>query len=422
MVLVTITVSLAQTRSEVRAIGDESAPLAATASDLYFALSDLDAQVARLVMINNASDLASNELDALLTYQRRSAEVDADIERILAAATSDTDRATARRMLDQLGLYRQLAWQALAVEQQEQSTAPGVLPPAALGYYTHATNVLHNELLPTAKLLRDSSQAALERSYQDQHTTANWGTTATLLLGGGLVALLIFVQIRLMARYRRLVNPLLLPATLITLGLVLSASFVLLDETDRLQTARSRHFTPYLQLTQAQAVSYDAAADTSRYLLSANLSNYDNDFHTKSDCLVKGGDCGGGNALPGWQSSSSGLTQAQRDEVVGRWAGYQRDHEKIIEQAQSNQAGLAIDQLTGLRRGDASFDFFYFDASVSDLAATRRQAFDAAMADARGELTGWGELAGLPVVPPVLMLAVMVLAAIGMWRRLAEYR
>jgi len=98
--------------------------------------------------------------------------VDADIQRILAAAATDADQAAARRLLDQLAAYREVAWQAIAVERESPSTAPGVLPPAARGYYAQATNILHFELLPTAKQLRESSQAALERSYADERTTA----------------------------------------------------------------------------------------------------------------------------------------------------------------------------------------------------------------------------------------------------------
>src|SRR5262249_41001671 len=114
-ILAVTSTALARLGDEVRTIGSESAPLAATASDLYCALRALDAQVARLLLIDNAADLAGSQLDALLTYHRRSAEVDADLERIVHAATSDVDRARARQLLDGLATYRQAAWQALAV-------------------------------------------------------------------------------------------------------------------------------------------------------------------------------------------------------------------------------------------------------------------------------------------------------------------
>jgi len=416
-VLAATSIGLTQLRSEVRAISGQSAPIAATASDLYFALSDLEAQVARLVMIDNGAGLSDNQLDALLTYNRRGAQADADIQRIINAASTDADRTAARHLLDELALYRQLAWQALAVERQEATGIPGQLPPAALGYYTHATNVLHFELLPTAKLLRESSRDALDSSYDDQRTTALWGTTLTLVLGLALVTLLVFVQVRLAVRYRRLVNPMLALATLITVGLVVSATFVFTDETARLNRAQTEQFTPYLDLTAAQAVSYDAAADTSRYLLSGNLAYYAQDFGTKSDCLVKGGACGpDGDVLDIGLSQAAGLTAAQRQDVLARWTVYQQDHERVLARADAGQVDTAISTLTGIRRGDAAFDFFYFDAAMTDLTTARRQAYDTALAGAGDEVRVW------PILAAVLMAVVAALALLGMRPRLAEYR
>jgi len=40
----------ARVRKQVRILGEEAAPQVATAADLYFALSDMDARVARMVL------------------------------------------------------------------------------------------------------------------------------------------------------------------------------------------------------------------------------------------------------------------------------------------------------------------------------------------------------------------------------------
>jgi hypothetical protein len=198
---------MARVQDQVRIIGEEAAPQAATASDLYFALSDLDAQVARLVLIDNATALAGSQIDALGTYRERSLQVDADLQRALTAATSDADRATILTLLNDLAVYRQWAWRALTVESQLPPQPPGKLPPAALGYYTQATNVLHLELLPTAKRLRDASQERLDDAYAQQRLTVALGIGLALLLGGGLVALLVAMQVWLARRFRRTLNP-----------------------------------------------------------------------------------------------------------------------------------------------------------------------------------------------------------------------
>ena len=75
------------------------------------------------------------------------------------------------------------------------------------------------------------------------------------------------------------------------------------DITQWLSAARDDSLTPFLQLSQARALSYDAAADTSRFLLSGNLALYQQDFTRKSGCLVGngngGGACGSAGLAPG---------------------------------------------------------------------------------------------------------------------------
>src|SRR5690349_21659934 len=149
-VLAVTELGMSRVRSQVNVIAGQAAPQAATASDLYFALSDLDAQLARLAMIGTSSTFASDRLDALLTYQRRSAEISADLDQATRAATSDADRATIRQLLDQLGQYRELAWQALAIEGDASDPVAGTLPAGAAGYYGRATDLMHFQLLPTA--------------------------------------------------------------------------------------------------------------------------------------------------------------------------------------------------------------------------------------------------------------------------------
>lgn len=101
--------------------------------------------------------------------------------------------------------------------------------------------------------------------------------------------------------------------------------------------------------------------------------------------------------------------------MLDRWLAYQRDHERIIALADSGQPAAAINALTGIRRGDATFDFYYYDAAISQIAAARKQSFDVAIRDAEGLLTGWW------VIPIAAMAIVILLVPVGMWPRLAEY-
>ncbi|WP_203917872.1 hypothetical protein [Rugosimonospora africana] len=415
--LAVTTAGMVQTRQQVRVIGEQAAPQAATASDLYLALSDLDSQVARLIMIGNSDELSASRLDALLTYQRRSAEVDADLSRAQNAAVTEATRAQLGTLATQLALYRQLAWQALAVQDQATDQAPGRPPADTLGYYARANTLLHADLLPTAKALRAANQATLERSYARQRTIAWWGVGLAVLFGTAGVVLLVALQWRLTRSFRRLVNPALALATLATAGLVVSAGVVFVSETHRLDSAQRTSFAPFLALTAAQAVSYDAAGDTSRYLISADPGDVQQDVATKSRCVIDGGACGrGGDDLTAGLNDLGTAPTGTGPDALDRWNAYQRDHNQIVALADGGKLSTAVDRLTGIARGDAAFDFFYYDTAVSQVTASREASFEDAITGARGALSGW------TVIPAVLMGAVMLLVLVGIRPRLAEYR
>jgi hypothetical protein len=410
-VLAVTSLLMARVQDQVDTIGDDAAPQAATASDLYFALSDIDAQVARLVLVGNADAQAGNRIDALTTYGQRSRQIDADLERLLSATISPDDRVIINELLNDLAVYRQWTWQALTVVWQTPPGPSGTPPTTALGYYSQATNVVHHELLPGAERLRDTSEANLDEAYSAQQATGVWGIITVIVLGGALVVLLVALQYWMGRQFRRRLNPALLVGTVLTLGLVVSAGAVFAIGVSRLSAAQDDSFAPYLALSKARAISYDAAADTSRYLLSERLPSYREDFTHKSGCLVEGGSCGQDG-----EQTTGGLPTLAAGAVADRWEGYERTHDRVVALADSGKTAEAIDALTGISRGDAAFDFYYYDTAVSEITAGRKQAFDAALLDVRGLLTGWS------IVPVVLMGIVLLLVPLGLWPRLSEYR
>ncbi|MFI7547798.1 hypothetical protein [Actinoplanes sp. NPDC049599] len=401
LLLVATSLLFSRVQDQVRVIGGQAVPQAATAADLYFALSDLDAQVARMVLAGDAAELSSSQLDALGTYQERSRQADADLQRSLTVATSSADRAIVLELMRHLAVYRRWVWQTLTAQSQAPPQPPGRLPPDALGYYTQATNVLHFDLLPAAERLRDAGEARLDRAYAAKRTTEVWAVVLAVVLGGGLAVLLVALQVWLARRFRRLVNPALVLATVLTLGLTTGACLVLVAQAQRLGAARDDNLTPYLALSRTRAVSYDAAADTSRYLLSGNLGLYRQDFTRKSACVVQG--CGSAGLEPGSVS-------------LDRWLGYQRGHQRVVALADSGRTAAAVDVVTGIRRGDAAFDFFYFDAAIGAAAAARKAGFDVALRDGERLLTGW------PLLPVPVLGVVMLLVLGGVRKRLGEYR
>jgi len=395
--LASLSLLMARVQAQIRIVGDEAAPQAATAADLYFALSDMDAQVARLVLTAGNATLAGSQIDALGTYQARSRQVDADLQKSLANAA---DKDTVLTLLDQLAVYRERVWQTLTAGESPQ------------GYYTQATNTMHLGLLPAAQALRSASEERLSHAYAGKRATEVWAVTLAIVLGGALLVLLLALQVWLARRFRRLLNPALLAATALTIALVLPAIAVLLLQGERLGAARSESLTPFLRLSQARANSYDAAADTSRYLISSNLAFYDDDFKRKSACLAGGG-CD--TSLPA-VAGGSDVSPYQTDQVITRWQAYVRDHQKIIGLATAGKNDDAIGALTGIRRGDAAFDFSYYDAAIGQIADARKNAFDRSMHDVSVLMRGW------VVIPLVAMGLVSLLVPLAVRKRFAEYR
>ena len=426
VLLIALTLVMTGVREQVRLIGQEAAPQAVTSADLYFALSDLDAQATRILLTGDSDELAGSRIDALGAYRARGYQVDQDLQRSLTTGAGEEERAIVLRLMDGLTVYRQRVGQALAAG---ASTEPGRLSPDALGYYTQATNLLHLRLLPDAQRLRDDSMGRLDDAYAAKGATEATGTAVVVLLGGTLLALLVMLQVWMARRFHRTLNPALVTATVLSVLLLLSAAVVLQLQSRRLSDGRDDGLGPYLALSELRALGYDAAADTGRYLVSANLSYYRDDFTEKSACLSGDVTCktaaltpltwdlpAGDETVTSAASARGGLPRLAGAEVVTRWTAYRTVHERILTLADTGQTAEAVRLLTGIRRGDAAFDFAYFDASVAGLTGAREQEFDRALRAAENTLTGWA------LLPGVILTVVLALIPFGVRKRLAEYR
>ncbi|MFC6564880.1 hypothetical protein [Actinoplanes utahensis] len=419
LLLAALSLIMSSVQGQVRVIGREAAPQAATASDLYFALSDLDAQVTRILLAGDSDELAGSRVDALGAYRDRGHQVDRDLHQSLNAGAAEVDRVIVLRLMDGLAVYRQRVGQALAAGSATD----------ALGYYTQAANLLHQRLLPDARALRDAGTARLDDAYVRKDATASLGVTLAVLLGGLLLALLIGLQIWLARRFRRTWNPALIVATVIGAVLPAAAILVLNVQSSHLSHGLERGLGPYLALSEMRALGYDAAADTGRYVISANLTYYRDDFTGKSACLTGDPACTtprldadgwapdlSGDPVTDAASARGGLPRLTGADVLSRWDAYRTGHERILTLAAAGRTEEAVQRLTGIRRGDAAFDFAYFDASVSAVTDERKATFDQDLAAAERTLTGW------VLLPIVLLAAVIALIPLSVRKRLEEYR
>jgi hypothetical protein len=404
------TLAVADTQHGVKRVGRETAPQAQAASDLYFALSDLDSQTARRMLTIGDDDLATPEGDAQATAARRVAEIDTDLRQAIGGTSDPAVQARFQTMLDQVALYHDLSATAISQDLLSQTAAKGRPDSVALSYYSRASDVMHFDLLPVAAQLRDTYAAQLHASAKSQDDAWTVDTVLVLATGLALLAALLGFQMMLARRFRRRLNPFLAAATVATVAFLGAGLIMTSDQTDRVQQAVDRHMAPYLGIQQARAVTFDAVGAMVRYAVAPNFG-YDHGYAADVAALD------GTGGQPGLLTTGLSGTEATLAARSGSdWTTVQNDARKLKSEVDGGAVDAALTEATGIAGGQLGQDFYALDYHLGQAADAQRSAFETTMADARAGASGWA------AAPAVVFGAVMVLAVAGVWRRLAEYR
>lgn len=411
IVVVTVISSVATTVGKgVAGIGHQAAPQVATSADLSFALSDMDTQLANLILAGNDPALAANRKDALDRYDQRREQVDADLQLIAGVSGADPAALQAvRSELDDLGRYQASAAAAAVLTTTEGSTA-GQPSKTVLDLYRPATDLM-SKILRTAHDLTTVKHAAVDRTYEAQYADLLAARLWVSILGGLLLALLVGLQVYLRVRVRRRVNPAIAIATVTTGVLVVGAFVLFSDEASHLTVAEHNAFASIVSLSEARALSYDANASESRYLLDpSHAAQYEQAFQDKSHALADY------FATELKVASFSGQRQAA-EKAAAAYQAYERDDGKLRALAGQGDVRGAIAFNAGAAPGNPKYDFAEYDKALVAAISINQNAFDAAIHDGETELGGWTDI--IPTAA-LALLAALVLA--GVWPRLAEYR
>lgn len=401
---------LTSLRSGFDVIGQRAAPQVAAGADLYVSLSDMDAQAANVLLVGNDAGLSDNRSHALAEYDQRRSEADTDIQRATQIAGTDpTVTRTVHAILDLFGQYQALAGEALYLNGTRHDPA-GRPSATELGLYRQATAVMANALRDTQSLI-DTSGESLDSAYDSAQADALAALLSVLVIGVALLVLLVVLQVFLRRRLRRRFNPLVAVATLLVLVTTVIVPVLLAGETGHLRTAKQDAFDSVIVLSEARAVSQEAAADESRFLLDpARAATYQRAFQSESQA-VRGGL---GTALA---RVTSVAEQWAALRVIARFQGYeQADHEMRATLAEGDLRD-AIEFDTGSALGYSSYNLGHYDEALVTLTDTKQHTFDDAVRDGTDALAGWTGL-----VPAGVVVAVVLLVGAGVWPRLAEYR
>ena len=461
-----------QANDGLRAIGSGEGPTVVATSDLYLALSDMDAQATTALLAGGeAGWLCQPELggqDQNLQGRPPTADTGCDRpptrvlyeirrEEAQRAAMAAAERTggdsvrltTVQTVLDELHLYDQQV--QAAMEAAAGTTHPaGVLPPDAIGRYRMATRLMTDDLLPKAYNLTLASGATVNSVYQARRSATLSGRTGVAVAGLVTVLVLAGLQIYLTTRFRRLINLWLVLATLGTAALTVASAALLSAEADYLWAAKTRGFDSVLTLSRTRAIDKSMDADRSRSLLDPqdadrydqmyfdkaqtilyipgvrNLADYYAELHNRLDRYQNDAHSVGFTGLYGVearqvdQTDQTDLRDQERASLGALLAGYERsqDNDRRVRQltAEGEVEKAAKAQVDPSVTYLPHPSFRTHDEGLAALITRHQYTVDREVLDGRRAVAAWPWL----LTASVLVIAGLVVA--GVRPRLKEYR
>ncbi|MFJ4670722.1 hypothetical protein [Kitasatospora purpeofusca] len=428
-------------REGTDAIGHRAAPQVARSADLYFALNDMDAQAANLLLFGADPDFEALRRQTLDTYEQRRSQADTDLQRVTEAVAGDpAGQRAVQSVIGELGRYEGRVARAQLLE--EQAHAPAGKPSAeALAAYREATDLLRQRLLPAVDEVTTANSATVERIYGSQR--GDLGTGRWWILGTGLPAVVALgvLQRVLTVRFRRSVNLPLAVATLLTLAGLITGLTLASRAERQLVVAKSNAYDSVIALGRARAVAYDLNADESRYLTDpARAAAYEQSFFdkTQSFARVDGATLGSYNnglatladrhradlAAVGFggflgdelRNITFAGEQEAAERVLAAFQAYQRDDRRIRELNAQGRLKEAVTFNTGLATGQSNADFGLLAKALDDVQEINKHAMDRAVAATDGDLDATAAAVG-----GALLAAALALAVLGVRPRLREF-
>ena len=434
-------IAVGNARDGLHVIGHDAGPQVLATGDLYYALGDMDSQVASILLAGREPSPGAGQQELRSYSQDRATADRAALQAAELSAGDPADQAAVRSILDGLGQYERLASRAMVLDEQAHHRA-GPPPGNVIAVYRQATDLMTLDLLPPAYNLTLEGGATVREAYAAKRSAVLEGLFWVGLAGLAVIAALVALQFFVVAHVRRRLNPTLAVATLGLIVLTISAVRLLSDEAAHLQAAKASGFDSILTMSRAQAISDSLHADESRFLLDPGRADmYSLAYLDKSQTVLY---VASGNLREYYTALSASMTANRAnprsvgflgfygDEarahpgpavttVLARYQQFQADDQRIRQLAKAGQDRQAVRLLTGRTAGSAGYDFDQYDQAVVSLIGQHRATFDQTIRAGDREL-GRSVLGNWAVLLPLAALGVAVLVVAGVWARLAEYR
>lgn len=424
-------------------------------SDLYYRLNDMDAMAANVLLVgyNPANpSLVPDAVNAAASdgvYESDRVAADADLERI---AQNPLLASQAGKLMDSLGSYEALIAQALYIDKGTVREEPATPPVSALHAYVQASALLHSAMLPAAQQITDTDSADVTGSYgADRSAMVGYGIA--LLALGLVTATALLLGNRYHARVFRRRLGWLVPAALLALVLGVAGINIQLSAADHLHAAKQEAYDSINALERAKAISDDANADESRWLLEERASPLQTSFFSRISQVGSGPGTSGTQvaADPGqyYSTLNTAVTALRLDAAADTvndvtltgylgtelrnitfpgeaqaafstakaFDAYVQDDATIRSDAQRGDLGAAVAFDIGTQAAQSNHDFNTYMADLSSVIQINDGYFASAITAGRSDLgtRTWG----LTIVGELLLLASIGQAG---YLRLREYR
>jgi hypothetical protein len=358
-------------RHAIQVVGKDAAPSIFAAQQIRAALARMDANAATELL--GGKDAAA----AKVAFEQRRTEA---VSAIVAAAENITYGDKERKPIFTLALG--LGTYTAAIQTARDRREAG--DKSFLAAWREAAGFMDSTLLPAAAALNQANLDALEETYLAQATSSTRVLALLVLPALALGAVLFFLQIFLLRRMHRILNPLLFLATLTAFVFVVYSGQRFAAANRDLKVAKEDAFDSIHTLWQARAMGYSASGDQSRALLDpAQRAVYDRDFAAKTSTIA--------------------------DDYLAK------ELKNITFTGEREKAEHTVAAFTEYRAAKSEAAFAQFDEALRETLRVNQDAFAGAVS------SGFRELDGFDVISPVMAFIISLLAWLGLRPRIHEY-
>jgi hypothetical protein len=410
-----VRVGVERNESTVTTVGSEATRGITVAQALKLELAELDEAVVRSLL----SDAPLTENGFPEEYNTKRGEVHESL--VLAALVSSSGAAYEQPLVNidyAVSHYHDLVQEAFAARRDGDGTR-------ALEAYGQAHQVMAETLLPEADFIDKANSYVLNNTYDRQRARSASTERLIVMSWIALLAFLALAQVLVAWRFRRLINLGLALATVVALA---SGAFTLNRlgaSADHLVDAREQSFQSVHVLARARATAVSARQAQGQFLLdpaTADTVQVDFENHVSRLFRMEGedvvelavngtapqGSAGYLARVAGPDATSSDPDSAR--EVVVAFGGFLTEDAEIRSLVAEDETDTAMEQYTN---GRAYTDL---DAAITALQANEQDTFDEAAEAAEDAAAPLDELNFL-AAPAILLLALL-----GLFQRLREYR